>query len=236
MKVQKISTCVVLALVSVLYSINVIAQERKITWGTSASSLGSKLDQTFRLNCPPNGSIGSIWGTDIYTSDSSICTAAAHSGLITARDGGRVRIRIRPGAEFYNGTTRNGITTNGYGSYQSSFIFLGSDGSPVFKELPIRLIQWGDSASGVAARLDQDFTFNCPPNGSIGSIWGTDIYTTDSSICTAAAHSGLITARDGGRVTIRIRPGEEFYNGTTRNGIKTNGYGRYNSSFIFLGK
>ncbi len=40
------------------------------------------------------------------------------------QDGGRVAIRIRLGAEFYNGTTRNGITSKRYGSYSGSFMFI----------------------------------------------------------------------------------------------------------------
>jgi hypothetical protein len=99
--------------------------QNQISWGTTASNYRSKLDQSFRFTCPPNGSIGRIWGTDIYTYDSSICTAAVHSGIITARDGGRVVIRIRPGKEFYNGTTRNGVTSSRYGSYNGSFVFIG---------------------------------------------------------------------------------------------------------------
>lgn len=91
---------------------------------TTASKFRNNLDQTFRFTCPPNGSITGIWGTDVYTYDSSICTAAVHSGLITAKNGGRVAIKIRPGAEFYNGTTRNGVTSRRYGNYSGSFIFL----------------------------------------------------------------------------------------------------------------
>jgi hypothetical protein len=212
-----------------------LAQEA-ISWTTTASNFQNKLDQNFRLTCPPNGSIGSLWGTDIYTSDSSICTAAVHSGLFSARDGGRVTIRIRPGAEFYNGTTRNGVTSSRYGSYRGSFIFLGANGQPLLNTPQVMLINWNETASNWENRLEQDFTFDCPPNGSIGSLWGTDIYTSDSSICTAAVHSGLFSARDGGRVTIRIRPGAEFYNGTTRNGITSSRYGSYRGSFIFTNR
>ena len=97
-------------------------------------------------------------------------------------------------------------------------------------------ITWSTTASKFRNNLDQDFTFDCPPNGRIRGIWGTDIYTYGSSICSAAVHAGLITARDGGRVTIRIRPGSEFYNGTTRNGVSSQKYGSYNGSFIFIGR
>ena len=64
-----------------------------------------------------------MWGSDPYTADSSICTAAAHAGLITVADGGEVRIEVTEGEETYEGTEAGGITTNDYGSYDKSFTF-----------------------------------------------------------------------------------------------------------------
>jgi hypothetical protein len=71
----------------------------------------------------------------------------------------------------------------------------------------------------------------------ISRLWrsafeGTDIYTLDSSICNAAVHAGKLTMESGGPVTIELRPGESSYKGTTRNGIKTNDYGKYGQSFV----
>lgn len=95
-------------------------------------------------------------------------------------------------------------------------------------------IEWNTNAAELRGKLNQDFTFICPSSGRVGSVWGSDVYTDDSSICSAAVHSGLITARDGGRVTIRIQPGAEFYNGTTRNGVSSQRYGAWQGSFSFV--
>jgi hypothetical protein len=83
-------------------------------------------------------------------------------------------------------------------------------------------------------RLDQGFSFNCQPNGQINNVWGSDLYTDDSSICSAAVHSGLITLREGGPVTIRMISGQGAYASTSRNGVSTIGYGRWHGSYIFL--
>ncbi|MHC5670501.1 MAG: LCCL domain-containing protein [Nostoc sp.] len=74
-------------------------------------------------------------------------------------------------------------------------------------------LQWNSTASNLRGQLNQDFTFICPPNASIFKVWGTDVYTDDSSICNAAVYAGLITTRNGGQVTIRIRPGAGSYMG-----------------------
>jgi len=98
--------------------------------------LAGRLDQDFKFVCPPNGRVvGVVDGTDTYSSASSICAAAVHSGLITIRGGGKVAIRIRPNIGTYVGTTRHDISSRGGGfGVANSFIFLQPDGSPVKNE------------------------------------------------------------------------------------------------------
>jgi LCCL domain len=66
------------------------------------------------LGGPQNGTVNNAWGTDFYRSDSSICSAAVHAGVIDVRDGGKIQIRIRPREKFYNGTPKNGVISSRY--------------------------------------------------------------------------------------------------------------------------
>ena len=92
-------------------------------WRTTASrhSAQDLIGRRFAFDCPANGHVEIVWGTDPYTADSSVCTAGVHAGVITVRDGGRVIVEMRPGQESYGASTRNGITTRTYGSWRSSF-------------------------------------------------------------------------------------------------------------------
>ena len=54
-----------------------------------------------------------MWGTDTYTADSKICTAAVLEGLITVEDGGEVTIEVIEGLDSYEGSTANGVTSHG---------------------------------------------------------------------------------------------------------------------------
>jgi hypothetical protein len=209
------------------------SQLEAINWTETASNLIGNLDQDYTYMCPSNGTVSNVWGTDFYTSGSSICSSAVHAGMINARDGGKVQIRIRPGEEFYNGTIRNGVKSNRYGSYRGSFTFLNSTGSPIANE-QIQILEWTETASNLQGKLDQDFTYICPPNGAVSNVWGTNFYTSFSSICSSAVHAGMIHAKDGGKVHIKIRPGEAFYNGTTRNGVISKRYGSDNWSFKLI--
>lgn len=58
----------------------------------------------------------------------------------------------------------------------------------------------GWDADGTDLDVGTVFTLTCEPNGTPGGVWGTDPYSDDSSLCTAAAHAGKITVKNGGVV------------------------------------
>ena len=67
------------------------------------------------------------------------------------------------------------------------------------------------------------YTFHCPPGKAQQSrVVGSGPYTDASSICAAAVHAGALHARDGGDVTIEIRPGERRYAGSERHYLRSN--------------
>jgi LCCL domain len=203
------------------------------TWQANATSLKGADGQTFTIDCAPGGTGFSVWGSDIYTADSSICTAAVHSGLITYERGGEVTIELRPGRSIYGCSERNGVTTGAYGSYPRSFVFKTPNTEAVVREAEDQTpVLWNTSATMVSAENGKTYKFKCPSNGRESTVWGSDIYTLDSSICTAATHAGKLTRESGGSVTIETRPGESAYKGSERNGIKTNDYGPYARSFV----
>jgi hypothetical protein len=209
------------------------AAGKPTTWEASATSLKGKDGETLTLACSPGGAAHSVWGSDIYTSDSSICTAAVHSGLITYQQGGTVTIELRPGRDIYGSSERNGVTTSGYGPWQQSFVFKTPNTEAVVRDAEEQTsILWNMSAGSVRFESGKTYKFKCPAAGKESSVWGTDIYTLDSSICTAAVHAGKFALETGGPVTIELRPGESAYKGSTRNGITTNDYGPYGSSFV----
>jgi hypothetical protein len=67
---------------------------------------------------------GAVWGTDIYTLDSSLAMAAVHAGVLKQGQTGVVRVKILGPQAMFTGSTRHGVTSNGYGPYTGSFQFL----------------------------------------------------------------------------------------------------------------
>ena len=221
-----------------------------ISWETNAAGFAGEEGRTYRFRCPANGIVKTIYGSDIYTDDSSICTAAAHAGIISIERGGVVTIKIRRGRATYGSTTRHGIKSTSYGQWGRSFVFIsseatpeggnrGGDNSPTDRTNSDREesgdvtpIAWDTNAAGFKGEEGRTYRFRCPSDGTAGTIYGSDVYTDDSSICTAAAHAGIISIERGGRLEIEIRPGRSIYGSTTRHGIKSNTYGQWGRSFV----
>lgn len=61
-----------------------------------------------------------VWGDGLYTKDSPICKASIHAGVI-GKSGGKVKVTVQPGQDSYKGSTKNGITTEKYGSFGGSY-------------------------------------------------------------------------------------------------------------------
>ena len=74
--------------------------------------------------CAAGGTAVDIYGTGIYSDDSSICTAGVHSGRIRFLTGGPLVVEIRPGEAAYVGTTAYGVTSLDWGSWTGSYVFV----------------------------------------------------------------------------------------------------------------
>jgi len=109
---------------------------------------------------------------------------------------------------------------------------------------PLRHIRPAAAVDWQTSPLDLDlrgmngerYAFACPPGKPQPSrVTGNGPYTDDSSICSAAVHAGVIHAKEGGDVTIQIRPGASGYVGSERNYIRSRDYpGLWSGSFVVL--
>jgi hypothetical protein len=85
--------------------------------------------------------------------------------------------------------------------------------------------------------IGNNYTFDCQPAEDDlihPPIWGTNIYTLNSGICSTAVHAGLITQKQGGKVTIKILEGQEFYTGSDNNNIVSQDHRSTDISFTFI--
>ena len=200
----------------------------EIEWTTAARDLGAEIDDMILVACPEDGEAWGLFGTEIYTDDSSICTAAVHMGLIDFEDGGEVVVTLLEGEDEYESTEQNDIESSSWGSWETSF--------SVSLEADVIEIEWDTRGYDLEGEVDDEFVVLCPEDGEASSLWGTEIYTDDSSICTAAVHMGLIDFEDGGEVLVIFFEGEDEHEGTEQNDIESSDWGSWDISFSVFGE
>ena len=64
---------------------------------------------------------GSVWGTDVYTGDSSLALAAVHAGAVKPGETAVVRVTVMRPLSHYQGSVRNGVTSHDYGRYGTAY-------------------------------------------------------------------------------------------------------------------
>ncbi len=212
-----------------------------IAWNDTAVAFRAQSHAVIAVRCPPGGRPSAVVGTDVYTDDSSICTAALHAGRVSLAMGGVVTIELRPPADGYVATLRNGIASSTRARAAGSFSFAEGP-APGLYAAPLGVMApnptpppadpWTVTATAFRGSIGIAHSMDCPP-GTPRTVWGTDVYTDDSSICSAALHAGRITAADGGPVTFFALPGRDMYFASERHGVTSTDYGTYPGSFAF---
>lgn len=199
-------------------------QELSVCSSCPASMVGYRGQNGFQLECScPSVSSGSVWGTDLYTDDSSLCRTAVHAGAITAA-GGVIVATVHPGASGYTGSTRNGVASSSYGAWVGSYSVAA--GSPCVMPCPGSLTSYrGQNGTVVTCHCSSAATAG-------GGVWGTGTYTDDSSLCRAALHAGAVTTA-GGVISAVISGGRSSYTGSTSNGVTSSSYGSWVGSYSF---
>jgi hypothetical protein len=87
------------------------------------SSFYATVGQVLRFRLVGN-SHGNVWGTDVYTADSSLAAAAIHAGVLQPGVTGVVKLKLVNPPPQFRGMPRNGVDSNAYGPYPKAFQFV----------------------------------------------------------------------------------------------------------------
>ncbi|WP_291208714.1 LCCL domain-containing protein [Hyphomonas sp.] len=200
-------------------------------------SKAGDLTQPLLCWCGENqGRSNRVWGTGTYTGDSSLCMAAVHAGVV-GRSGGNVEVKATGPQTSFAGSVRNGIESQSYGAWNTSFAFRQASVSE-----PELVSMSGPASGAVSARVAcpetwgerrLDLTCGCGPLSSYsGGVWGAGIYRSDSSVCRSAVHKGVLEP-EGGEVTVYFTGAQTSFAGTVANGVTSLGAKAASSSFSF---
>lgn len=170
---------------------------------------------------------GVIYGDGIYTDDSQLATAAVHAGVLAPGEQGTVSAVIMPGLQHYIGVQRNNVYSGDFGAWSGSFRFAGT------RAAPDGAMSDPGNMQDYRGRNGQMFRFMVVGDGK-GAIYGDGIYTDDTHIAQAAVHAGLLRDGEAGVVAVEVLPGQEHYNGSTRNGVTSLSFNHWEGSYQFV--
>ena len=178
--------------------------------GTKAAEFRDQIGRRLTFICPAHVNINQdIYGTDVYSDTSPICTAAAHAGFFTRGTSTAVTILMTGPTQALKASTRNSVTSLAYGPWAGGYSFV--------RDGPAGQIDWYTTIATVPTDYQLPITVICPPGAGAeqGDIWGTDAYSSDSAICVAGVHAGAITMA-GGMLTVTRLPKQASFPSTTR--------------------
>lgn len=171
---------------------------------------------------------GTVYGSGIYTYESTLAAAAVHAGILQAGQRGTIQVTIQAGQALYQGSSRNGVNSQAFGNNALSYTLDGIPaGSPVAEVLP----DPGSVATFPGADVGKSYVFWVTGKKDGGAIWGSDVYTSDSLLAMAAVHTGILADGASGPVAVKVLPGQSSYAGTTRNGITSIAYTAWGLSY-----
>src|SRR5689334_5704213 len=104
------------AIAVLLVPMGAAQDDGELTCSSIGRDLDADIDDTFTVTCPSDCTQGVIWGSGIYTDDSSVCTAAIHAGALS-EEGGEVEVTIMEGQDQYDSSRENGILSGSWGSW-----------------------------------------------------------------------------------------------------------------------
>jgi hypothetical protein len=208
---------------------------------------------TFVINGDANA--GTVWGGDfgVYTDDSALAAAAVHAGVLKNGQRGTVRVTILPGRDSYPAISRNGVESSKWESWGGSYKIEGAGEVVPPPAIPQPAVpmpgtvppKFGSRTDYPVDNTDPTTTPNLSnfrgQNNAIiyvqvtgtteGSVWGSDVYTDDSTLGAAAVHAGLLKPGEKALLKVKILPGRAEYSGCERNGVTSRPYAEWGGSF-----
>ena len=179
-------------------------------------------------------SVGPVWGTDIYTADSTVAAAAVHAGIVNPGEKKEVTILVMNGQSSYRGSTRNGVTANSYTDYRCSYRFLrpgeAEPGAASSQQAPP--LEVSGNLATFRPRMGETLPFKVTGSEN-GLIYGTGIYTADSTLAMAAVHAGMVKTGETTILRVTILPGQPSYKGSEAHGVASRDWQEFSLSYRF---
>jgi hypothetical protein len=168
------------------------------------------------------------WGTETYSDDSWVGTAAVHAGFGAVGATITVKVTCAGPQTSFTGSTANGVTTKSFGAWASSY---------TFELAGVQAPPKDDTGVCVGPCLYQ----RCANPGDVmqvkirgtlfGYVYGTGTYSDDSWPGTAAVHAGAIAVGQVATLTVTCSGSASSLTGSTQYGVTSKSWGAWPTTF-----
>jgi len=180
---------------------------------------------------------GTVWGTNPYYYQSSLCRAALHAGALGA-EGGQVVIQPEK-STIFPAVSRNGVQASSTGQGMGFRVVVTKEPAAPNSPAASGTASLGAPAPAQSRSMTLDicptdygsFPEDAPPLTcgcsaaavKTGTVWGANPYYYQSGLCRAALHAGTI-GNQGGQIVVQPRKAA-FFPAVSRNGVETSSTG-----------
>lgn len=224
-------------------SANTEAPAPRLNCASNLRSVPIEAGESMTVDCPRRCTRQPVWGTDVYSADSSVCAAAVHAGLVDPATGGRVLVQASGAEEQFTSSERNGIRSQAWGPWPTSFSLAPAPSADATlsvassRTVPVqrpRRITCTTQAQDIRGGEGEEFLLHCPQNCSTGSVFGTDDYFEGSAVCRAAIHAGAISESSGGTFILKVGGEKRRFTASDSNGVSSRSWGPWTRSFSIM--
>jgi hypothetical protein len=168
---------------------------------------------------------GDLWGSGPYTDDSHLGKAAVHAGALGVGEWGVVQVTVSDtsGQSSFQSSERNSVMSANWGAYPRGLTIArlpGLAAPPAVNADPITLKRVSKIDAGRA------YLFETAGKDQ-GPLYGSDVYTHDSNLGTAAVHAGALGLGERGVVRVTVvdtSDGRTAFPGTEKNGVRSSSW------------
>lgn len=187
---------------------------------------------TYQVRVTGDRSAGTVWGMNTYTDDTPLAAAAVHTGLLAHGQTAILRVTLLGSQSSFIGCEWNGVTSLDYGAFDGSYKLADSKGSTSIIPTLGTLANPYPATLHLQGQRGRNGVFYVRTTAQTGgSVYGTNIYTDDSTLATVVIHAGILSAGQTGIVAVSMLAGQPAYTSTTRNGITSFAYGAFAGSY-----
>jgi hypothetical protein len=171
--------------------------------------------------------IGTVWGSGPYTSDSSVPALAVHAGLLMVGETKLLHVSCVGELTHFVASTAHAVTSLDWETAWSGVTLTIASLPPPAETC----FHWWCARRCVTAGQEFEIVVKGQVSVLERQVWGDVFYSDDSDVRVAAVHAGILVDGEEGTLVVSCHGYQASFASTTRNGVTSEAWGEYPQSW-----